>query len=55
MLHTVGLHDSVGALGLLLASCAVLAGAYLWAIWMGALEFSAVFSPLTGSLGFAVR
>jgi hypothetical protein len=55
MLHTVGSDHSIGALGVLLVSCAGLGAAYLWAVWMGALEFSAVLGPLTGSLTVAMR
>jgi hypothetical protein len=55
MLRTVGIHQSVGPLGLLCASCATLGAAYVWAVWMGAVEFTAVLGPLAGYLMPVIR
>ena len=55
MLRTANRRHSVGAAGLLLTCCMLLGGAYLWAVWMGAVQFGSVISPLSAYVGFAMR
>jgi hypothetical protein len=40
---------------LLCASCSTLGAAYDWAVWMGAVEFTAVLGPLAGYLMPVIR